>query len=432
MKNIRVSSVILATVVTLQGCVDAITHAESFFYGVTFRDTPVGYFEQRIFHSELLQNIKVFESLTIATNAIPPHSRHKSYLFSSIGPQKLLSATVRHGFSQDDSSSFSIEFDRLVEEAGTSFLFTDLLRGRDEKLTPNTKHTYKRLGGSSSNVVETNWMVMTETSSVDQTNDLITNTLIVDDRGCIKRIQTGAVEYVLIEGQEARESWRNSIRSPFNVALEIPVVGEIPQPRAVSSLRLKFVSRNGEPNAWDFYLDESRVLDSESFPSIDLRDERRWIKRMPRSENAVQRLDDIVAGLPLAENSTELSHTLVNLVHEYLDYQDLESSPDLDELLDTKVGDCTEYAELFRSLAVRAGLTSRIVYGIVYEPATHTFRPHAWNEVEVDTAWIAVDPTFNQTEVDATHIPFPTDHHALLLYDLRDIEVHVLEVGHQS
>ena len=39
---------------------------------------------------------------------------------------------------------------------------------------------------------------------------------------------------------------------------------------------------------------------------------------------------------------------------------------------------------------------------------------HAWNEVAVDGVWQAVDPTWNQLRVDATHIPLPANQAALL------------------
>jgi transglutaminase-like putative cysteine protease len=32
------------------------------------------------------------------------------------------------------------------------------------------------------------------------------------------------------------------------------------------------------------------------------------------------------------------------------------------------------------------------------------FGGHAWNEVAIDGSWIPVDPTWNQVQVDATHI----------------------------
>jgi hypothetical protein len=49
-------------------------------------------------------------------------------------------------------------------------------------------------------------------------------------------------------------------------------------------------------------------------------------------------------------------------------------------------------------------LTVHIVNGIVYAPEFRGFLYHSWNESIVDGRWVAVDPTFGQIPVDATHI----------------------------
>ena len=73
-------------------------------------------------------------------------------------------------------------------------------------------------------------------------------------------------------------------------------------------------------------------------------------------------------------------------------------------------GDCTEYAYLFATLARIIGIPARTVSGLAYsEEPTPGFLLHAWNEVYLDGSWRAVDPTWNQSTVDATHLPFPDD-----------------------
>ncbi len=69
-------------------------------------------------------------------------------------------------------------------------------------------------------------------------------------------------------------------------------------------------------------------------------------------------------------------------------------------------GECTDYADLFTTLARAANLPARTVYGLAYQDGnTPGFLFHAWNEVYADGRWQAVDPTWNQLRVDATHIP---------------------------
>src|SRR5205807_1297290 len=76
-------------------------------------------------------------------------------------------------------------------------------------------------------------------------------------------------------------------------------------------------------------------------------------------------------------------------------------------VLENKAGDCTEHTLLFVALARAAGLPAREVGGVAYvggdEPA---FGWHAWAEVHDGSQWVAVDPTWGQVFVDATHIKF--------------------------
>jgi len=51
-----------------------------------------------------------------------------------------------------------------------------------------------------------------------------------------------------------------------------------------------------------------------------------------------------------------------------------------------------------------AGIPTRVAVGLVYAEHLQGFGFHMWNEVLVDGRWVAIDPTLNQTEVDATHL----------------------------
>ena len=72
------------------------------------------------------------------------------------------------------------------------------------------------------------------------------------------------------------------------------------------------------------------------------------------------------------------------------------------EALDLKRGDCTEHAVLFVALARAAGIPAKVCSGLAYT-SLGNFQYHAWAEVYVGQ-WVAIDPIYNQTEVDATHL----------------------------
>ncbi len=67
-------------------------------------------------------------------------------------------------------------------------------------------------------------------------------------------------------------------------------------------------------------------------------------------------------------------------------------------------GDCTEHSVLLAALSRAAGIPAKTVVGLVYVDSLGGFGFHMWNEVFVNRRWVAVDATFRQTEVDATHI----------------------------
>lgn len=67
-------------------------------------------------------------------------------------------------------------------------------------------------------------------------------------------------------------------------------------------------------------------------------------------------------------------------------------------------GDCTEHSVLLAALCRAAGIPAKTVVGVVYVDSLGGFGFHMWNEVYVNRRWVAVDATFRQSEVDATHI----------------------------
>src|SRR5690606_22187588 len=99
---------------------------------------------------------------------------------------------------------------------------------------------------------------------------------------------------------------------------------------------------------------------------------------------------------------------LTRFVHGYLRYTDDGVRRDVLTLLDEPLGDCNEYAELLTTLARALEIPSRTVFGLAYAAdEAPAFRFHAWNELLVNGEWRAVDATWNQLRIDATHIPLP-------------------------
>lgn len=93
----------------------------------------------------------------------------------------------------------------------------------------------------------------------------------------------------------------------------------------------------------------------------------------------------------------------INLwVYRNLEKELVDSASALNALKERR-GECQSHTYLFTALARAAGIPTKIVNGLVYSPKYQGFLYHAWPEVYVGE-WRALDPTFGQDVVDATHI----------------------------
>lgn len=111
-----------------------------------------------------------------------------------------------------------------------------------------------------------------------------------------------------------------------------------------------------------------------------------------------------------ATTPDEKVRRLVTFVYQFIE-DDYTANPltTLD-IIAKKKGDCSEHAKLFTAMARSQGIPCRIVGGLIYlGDELQEFGLHAWNEVVIDDVWVPVDPTWNQTLIDATHIRFPVN-----------------------
>lgn len=107
---------------------------------------------------------------------------------------------------------------------------------------------------------------------------------------------------------------------------------------------------------------------------------------------------------------------LVALAHRQLEYAENKPANGVLEALALGYGECTNFADLLTTLARAGQIPARTVYGLAYrDGANPVFMYHAWNELYLDNRWVAMDPTWNQTEIDATHIPLSDQQSATLM-----------------
>jgi hypothetical protein len=122
-----------------------------------------------------------------------------------------------------------------------------------------------------------------------------------------------------------------------------------------------------------------------------------------------------------------LVESLVSYVSDFIDDapNDLygHNTSSVTEILENRFGDCTEHSQLFVTLARAAGIPAREVTGFVYngddeEPA---LAGHMWAEVQIDGHWIGVDPTWNEIELNRSHVQTQNDFVPSLAFEVVDI-----------
>jgi len=112
----------------------------------------------------------------------------------------------------------------------------------------------------------------------------------------------------------------------------------------------------------------------------------------------VMKADEIILGAP---SDLDKIRRLAKWVSEEVKDEIVDSFSAL-EVLHAKKGECQAHTLLYAALARAAGIPTRLIGGLVYLEKTG-FVYHAWAESYAG-GWIAVDPTFDQVGIDATHI----------------------------
>ena len=225
-----------------------------------------------------------------------------------------------------------------------------------------------------------------------------------------------------------------SFRPPHVIEdIRIPVDQPIESPRTLSSLKVQFEFDDDDLGPWSALLDERNVLKTTSESSVSSFTLFKWGGEVS-DPHATQKLRSIVAEITEGIDDSDLVvNALVAFVSRTITYTDWNTLQSVEETVAQKIGDCTEFAQLFTALATTAELHARTVVGLAYHESSQTFGIHAWNEVMFeDGSTREVDPTWNQIQADATHIEFPPAYQHEIVSTLKKLRIKVLSVGYDT
>lgn len=162
------------------------------------------------------------------------------------------------------------------------------------------------------------------------------------------------------------------------------------------------VRRDGEDGPWILELGAAHGEDPPATPDEIAENTRETID-YPIHHPEVLALSRRAVGD--AKTDAEKVERLTTFVGEFLRDVTLPDPVSVLDLLKTRRGDCSEHALLLTTLARAAGIPAREVGGLMYMgDRFQAFGGHAWSEVVLGGRWVPVDPTWDQVELDATHI----------------------------
>ena len=139
---------------------------------------------------------------------------------------------------------------------------------------------------------------------------------------------------------------------------------------------------------------------------LSARDRARYLKATPACQSdheTIRQLAGRIAGdtRNIPERAAQLRHWVFANLRSTMAAN---ASTALD-VLNNRAGDCTEHTLLFVALARALDIPAREVSGVMYMgEGPPAFGWHAWAEIHDGHQWISIDPTWDESYVDATHL----------------------------
>ena len=235
-----------------------------------------------------------------------------------------------------------------------------------------------------------------------------------------------------VADEQAAQAWRSEVPLFASASHRVAVDAPFGQPARLQ--RLVMAVERDAPGIWPNIV----TVDARAARRAELEDvdrARLATLRFPADDPAVYALAlRAAAGF---ETVRDKADALTLFVHDLLEYRDIARPRTVFDTLRDEHGDCTEFADLYTTLARAAGVPARTVVGLAYRAAETVdaaaegaFALHAWNEVAIDGAWRSVDPTWGLTRLAATHVPLPTDSALAAIAELPRLRFRVLEASY--
>jgi len=173
---------------------------------------------------------------------------------------------------------------------------------------------------------------------------------------------------------------------------------------------------------------EIRRLGWDALPKEPLSeaDRTRWLRTTPFVDHQSKSVQALLRSIRKSVGE-ERVRSLSSAVHQAISYTLATAPLSASQILAEAKGDCTEYSLALVALLRADGIPAREVSGLAYAGDGYGFAFHAWAEAYVDGRWVALDPTWNQYPIDATHIALSRDDPSPILGMLGGVSIRLIE-----
>ena len=317
-------------------------------------------------------------------------------------PNEYLTRITANGESSTEPTTASINFLDLNRLSYAVF------SGLDKKDIAEN-HQIFDFSTLSNRIVESELVTKSsESVMIESTVDSVMHRSTYSNLGILERSEFGS-QYSIQKSTE-REVIQSLSNGTFVAASkEFPKIlldRMLADPGKIKELSLKLDSNNADQEVFRNTLPialSTQIGDHKKYSSSEL-------PRLPTNQTATfptrhPKILRILGEFQHQESGIDNVSALIAFIHELVDYEDIPDSQGVLETLDSGRGDCTEFADLFTTLARSIGIPTRTVFGIVYETGgIPKMAFHAWNEIEINEKIIEIDPTWQQIPADGSHI----------------------------
>lgn len=417
------------------------------WYAVMFRHRPVGHYRAEThrtptgdfafrteLHFRLAGDVATRMEDTLVFHRHPPHPLLRAEHQASAGTTRQTRVRIADGFATVSDANRPRQTDFDGDLAMDDYLAIERWLAEDEPPVGATRLAraidFDRLA-----VVTESWRLLArDADGVDVGKDSVADSTFVrmDDDLVPQRMQIGALfslEAVADEGVARLWEQRPAV---FSRAQSVAVDRPIRQPHALRRLVVDITHAGDEVPPWIAAMPSVLTSDSGAPLIADPHDVIRASAATvsyPADDPKLKALAErAVAGLT---DEADRAAALAGFVHGYLRYRNTDHAGGVLDTMRRRVGDCTEFADFYTTLARAVGLSARTVVGLAYrnEPGENAgaFALHAWNEVALGGVWRGVDPTWNQDSADLTHLRLPEAFALALIAELPNLSLRVVE-----